>query len=572
MDLSTRKSMGLASLLRERFCTIAGTGVDFPDQVRPRKKPRVLMLVDTRRWAFDFLARNLTRKLRDSFDFEIRYVRDRQELDPSRYDLLYVFFWGETWHQNFGFQRDRTIKEVSSHRWEDSVYGPCTPSELVERYLNDCGTVICTSRRLFELIEGFHSRVRHAPNGFSPSLFFRKRTRTGPLTVGWAGNVEDTVKGYPDVLEPACRDRFRLLFAGGNLSHRAMNRFYNKLDVIAVCSRHEGSPMPLVEAMAAGCFPVCTDVGIVPELVRHGVNGLVITERTPEAFADAFAWCEAHIDKVREAGRENARQMLRERNWDLCARFFGKVLTEVYDEVSRPRFRNDDVSWDTSIEHFKRFCETFHRHGLRQVHGITLKGRTNTLYKTGSVPAEYEGYDSISNLENQVIRTLSDAGSFEGRLDMIDYLNAIPDEIALHGLYHTDYSKMSYEEQNDEIAAGLDILRRLFPLKKISYFIAPFNRTNEATYEVCRELGLEVLAATGVHLESVLDRLELVRDTWYRYHHHRFYPESVFHYYDLSTEKLDAVLGKAVAFYQSRPVGEPTLLSRFGRLVRGLRR
>ena len=552
--------MGLADRLRARLGAVSDP--------RQGKRPRILLLVDTRRWAFDFLARNLVGKLKDRFEFEIRYVKDRPELDPSRYDLLYVFFWGETWHQQFGFERDRTVKEVSSHRWEDSIYGPCTPSELVGRYLNDCGTVICTSRRLLHLVQPFHPRVRHAPNGFPPSLFHPKRTRSGPLTIGWAGNIKDQVKGYHEVLEPACRGRFRLLTAGGKLSHRRMNSFYNKLDILAVCSRHEGSPMPLVEAMAAGCFPVCTDVGIVPELVEHRVNGFIVSKRTPEAFAEAFAWCESNIAQVRETGRKNALMMRRERTWDVCAPFFGKVLAEVYDEVSRPRFRNDDVSFDTSLEHFKAFCEVFHRHGLRQVHGVTLKGCTNTIYRTGAVSVEYQGYDSIANLENQVIRTLSGSSSFEQRPDLIDYLNAIPDEIALHGIYHTDYAKMSYEEQKDEIATGLQTLRRLFPRKEIAFFIPPFNRTNEFTYKVCREFGLKLLTTGGVHLESVLDRLVLERDTWYRYHHHRFYPESLFPYYDLSVGKLDAALERAVSTYQEQAEpGRRGLRSRLGELV-----
>ncbi|QXE92331.1 polysaccharide pyruvyl transferase family protein [Geomonas subterranea] len=536
---------------------------------KPRRKPRILMLVDVKGWAFDISARKLARALGDRFEFDIRYVKEQPSLDPSRYDLLYVFFWGETWHQQFGFAPERTIKEVSSHRWEDPLYGSCTPEEMVSSYLGDAGTVICTSLRLTDLVKPFHPRVRHTPNGFSHVLFHRDRERTGPLTIGWAGNVNDEVKGYRDILEPACRDRFRLLAAGGALSHGRMNRFYNKLDVLAVCSRHEGEPLPLLEAMAAGCFPVCTDVGIVPELVQHGVNGLIVSERTPEAFAEAFAWCEANLDRVREAGRENARLLRRERNWEVCASSFGRVFDEVYEEVSRPRFRNDDVSWDTSLPEFRRFCGVFHKHGLRQVHGVTLRGCTNTMYRHGDTPVEYEGYDTVANLENGVIRTLS-TGRFEERRDLIDYLNTIPDEIALHGLYHTDYSRMTAEEQREDIEAGLLILRRLFPEKRIAFFIAPFNRTNDATFEVCREFGLQVLSADGVHLESVLPALELERETWYRYHHHRFYPESVFSYYDLSVELLDAALARAVARYQARPVEKGGLVTSLRRLAAGL--
>lgn len=509
------------------------------------------MLVDAKDWAFDISARQIARKLRLYFDIDIKYVRENPILDPSRYDLLYVFFWGETYYQKFGFDPERIIKEVSSHRWEDNpLYGPCTPAVFADKYLNDCGTVICTSLRLLNLIKAYHPNACHTPNGISPFTFKNVRTRSGSLTIGWAGNIKDGVKGYKDILEPACQDRYRLVTADGTLAHAGMNSFYNQLDVLAICSQHEGEPLTLLESMASGCFPVCTDVGIVPELIEHGVNGFIVSERTSDAFAQAFAWCEANLDTIRKAGEENARIIRRERNWDVCAQSFKRVFLDVYNDVSQPKFRNDDVSGDTSLEEFKKFCEVFHKYGLTQVHGITLRGNTNTLFKYADTPVEYDGYDTVANLDNQVIRKLSDCTVFEERSDLIDYLNRIPDEIALHGLFHVDYSKMTYDEQKDEIMRGLDILRKLFPRKKIIYFIPPFNRTNEFTYKVCGELKLKVLTTEGVHLESEIDRLVLRKNTWYRYHHHRFYLVSVFSYYDLSIEKLDAALGKAKFCWQ----------------------
>ncbi len=522
------------------------------DKCLPSNKPRILMLVDRKNWAFDFSAREIAGKLRHDFEIDIKYVRESPKLDPSQYDLLYVFFWGEKFYQQFEFESERVIKEVSSHRWEDDPqYGPCTAPEFASKYLSDCGTVICTSIRLLNAITEFHPNVYHTPNGVSHSIFKMTRTRSGPLSIGWAGNIDDRVKGVKDILGPACLDRYTLLIADGTYSHPQMNRFYNKLDVLVICSRHEGEPLTLLEAMAAGCFPVCTDVGIVPEVIEHGVNGYIVAERTYAAFAKAFEWCDANLDKIRKAGEKNAQLIRRERNWEVCAQYFKRVFIEAYDKVSRPKFRNDDVSWDTSLNDFTRFCEVFRKYGLTQVHGITLKGKTNTLYKCGETPVEYEGYDTISKLDNNCIRNLSSVFSFEDRVDLIGYLNSIPDEIALHGLYHTDYSQMSIDEQKDEIKKGLEILRKLFPIKKISYFIPPFNRFNAHTIYVCSELKLKVLTTEGVHLESELSHLALKKNTWYRYHHHRFYPESVFKHYELSIDKLDTALHMSISNRQN---------------------
>lgn len=511
------------------------------------KRPKVLLLVDKRNWAYDNSARHIVSQLKDDFCFDVKYVRDNPKLKPSKYDLIYVFFWGETYYQKFGFEKDRIIKEVSSHRWEDNeLYGPCIPAQFVAKYLNDCQAVMCTSLRLFDKINALHPNVYHTPNGISIASFNIKQQRAGQLTIGWAGNVGDPVKGYHDVLKPACHDRFRLLTAPGKVSHSRMNAFYNQLDVFAICSKHEGEPLTLIESMAAGCFPVCTDVGIVPELVQHEVNGYIVSERSPQAFADAFQWCAANLRKVREAGEKNSRLIRKDRSWNICAPYFKRVFLDAYEKVSKPRFRNDDVSWDTTLVIFIKFCELFHRHGLVQVHGITLRGCTNTHYRLGDTPVEYEGYDTIANLDNDMIRTLSKGKYIEERSDLIQYLNSVPDQIALHGLYHTDYSRMSAEEQLAEMREGLSILGNIFPNKDIRYFIAPFNRTNAATHDVCRQLGLELLATDGVHLEAELSRLWLRPGVWYRYHHHRFYPESTFNYYKLSISLLDRALSKGV--------------------------
>lgn len=510
---------------------------------RKSDKPRILLLVDKRRWAFDYCARPIARLLRDDFSFDIRYVQETPHLKANDYDLLYVFFWGEDYYKQFGFDADRVIKRLTSHRWQDDpLYGPLTPPQFVNKYLRDAAAVSCTSLRLQGLVEGLHPRLYHTPSGIDAEQFKPLQVRSGAMTIGWAGNINDAVKCIPDILLPACGDRFKLEMAPGNVSHDKMNEFYNRLDVFAVASRNEGEPNTLIEAMAAGCFPVCTDVGIVPELMRSGENGLIVKERTPQAFREAFEWCESHLDQVRAAGLKNAQQMHRERKWEVIVPNYKKLFDEALAFSRRPRFRNDDVSGDTDFANFERFCRVFWKYGYTQVHGITLNGRTNTLFLQEGDGVEYEGEKSIAHLPNDRIRELSRDVRFEDRADLIGFINESPDEVALHGLYHTDYEKMTPQEQRRDMEEGLQALKKLFPDKNIRYFIAPFNRTNSDTYLVARELGLEVLAASGVHLEDRIQNLTLASSTWHRYHHHRFYPESRFNYYDLSLEILDAAL------------------------------
>jgi hypothetical protein len=212
--------------------------------------------------------------------------------------------------------------------------------------------------------------------------------------------------------------------------------------------------------------------------------------------------------------------------------------------VVPPRFRNDDVSWETPLDQFSKFCHVFRKFRLRQVHGITIYGSTRTVLLRGGTPVQYEGVEDIAKVPNSKIRELALNECFEQRTDIIGFLSNSIDEIALHGLFHTDYSMMDDDEQRKEIGEGLRILGRIFPRKEICYFIAPFNKTGEHTAAICGEFGLDLLAGTGVHLEEQLHRLRIVPDTWYRYHHHRFYRESTFTYYKLSVQSLERAFSK----------------------------
>ena len=225
----------------------------------------------------------------------------------------------------------------------------------------------------------------------------------------------------------------------------------------------------------------------------------------------------------------------------------GRLLALVCQEflaTRGPWFRNDDVSADTDINAFGEFCRLFWGHGWTQLHGVTLLGLTNSYRMHEGECVEYENTPSLGVLPNDRIRELSRGAIFEERSDLIRFLNQSPDDIAVHGLYHTDYSIMNAVEQDAEMSEALSILRRLFPEKKIQWFIAPFNRTNAETYKVADSLGLKVLAFDGVHLEESLHTVSLESQTWYRYHHHRFYPESTFPHWQLSVDGLAAAFAR----------------------------
>ena len=63
---------------------------------------------------------------------------------------------------------------------------------------------------------------------------------------------------------------------------------YSELDVVVLCSRNEGLPVTLIEALAAARPVVSTEVGAVRDLVTPGETGLLVPSGDPDALAAAI--------------------------------------------------------------------------------------------------------------------------------------------------------------------------------------------------------------------------------------------------------------------------------------------
>ena len=70
--------------------------------------------------------------------------------------------------------------------------------------------------------------------------------------------------------------------------HRDMAAVYGDLEVAVNCSRNEGTPVSLIEALAAGRPVVATRVGGTPDLLARGEHGVLVPAADPDALAAAI--------------------------------------------------------------------------------------------------------------------------------------------------------------------------------------------------------------------------------------------------------------------------------------------
>lgn len=178
------------------------------------------------------------------------------------------------------WQSDGTI------RWADHVV--CLSSEdqtyLTEVLRRDSHDVTRTANGVAEdqfatseartpfgvLFVGGWLDVKGAP--LVPRIFKRLKQQlpNATLTLAGTGMPADAVLSNFDA-----GDRGSVTVIEGSLDAAALQRLYCSHAAFLLPSLSEGSPLSVLEAMAAGCVVVAAAVGGIPDIVRHGTDGLL---------------------------------------------------------------------------------------------------------------------------------------------------------------------------------------------------------------------------------------------------------------------------------------------------------
>ena len=106
---------------------------------------------------------------------------------------------------------------------------------------------------------------------------------TSHVVILGRGPLHDALAGEAEAL--GVRDRIHLL------GHRDdVKEWFGAMDAFVMPSLSEGLPLSLLEAMAAGLPSVITRVGGMPEVVRDGETGLIVSPGDVAALADRIAF------------------------------------------------------------------------------------------------------------------------------------------------------------------------------------------------------------------------------------------------------------------------------------------
>ncbi|HEY8025436.1 MAG TPA: glycosyltransferase [Burkholderiaceae bacterium] len=238
-----------------------------------------------------------------------------------------LHFWIESQQQT-----QAQARSDGNEQWMASFARPML--QLERELMMDAGAVRANSRAITQEIEqayGFtfdRAKLRLIPHGMAPlaieSATASARKRNAGVEVLFVGRFEAR-KGIdvllhviPLVLQALPHVVFRLIgddtIAGpggatfkeeflarqaqqewlgrvafcGRVSDEALQQAYAACDIFVAPSRFESFGLVLLEAMRAGKPVICCAAGGMPEVVAHGVNGLVIEAGSAAALAHAI--------------------------------------------------------------------------------------------------------------------------------------------------------------------------------------------------------------------------------------------------------------------------------------------
>lgn len=216
------------------------------------------------------------------------------------------FFWRENIRYFCPFFKTKREKIISTCVY-DHLH--LQDKEIIQRKdLFNHVPYYVSSNKLYEIYKSIHhykDPILTIEDGVDEKNFYpinleRFENDQKPLIIGWVGNSqwgEDDHKGFNTFIKPAVN-----YFEEHNINiksnfcdkvekmvpHEEMVHYYSQIDILVCMSKSEGTPNPVLEAMACGVPIISTDVGIVSQAFGDLQKRFILPERSMNALLQAI--------------------------------------------------------------------------------------------------------------------------------------------------------------------------------------------------------------------------------------------------------------------------------------------
>ena len=335
-------------------------------------KPCIALITDTDNWAFDNIANQIKKHLSYLYNFKIIPMDIIHNINhifllTEECDIVH-FFWrehinliGTPYYQSYIEQLGMTYKDFEKRfifpkKITTSVYDHLLLSEKDistrrKLYSSIVSGYTVSSKKLYNIyhnISLYPSPMIETPDGvdltlFQPMNLKRLENDNKELIIGWVGNSQwaselEDFKGLHTILKPAIEEliseglNIKTYFADKQerfIPHSEMPEYYSKIDIYICPSKIEGTPNPVLEAMACGVPIISTDVGIVPEVFGSKQKHFILSERNINTLKDKIKEIYFNRELLVLLSNENL-EMIQEWDWSKKVQnftiFFKKIL------------------------------------------------------------------------------------------------------------------------------------------------------------------------------------------------------------------------------------------------------
>ena len=257
-------------------------------------KNKILIVYDVPNWAYHFRALALQKFAPEDFEVTITPVF-KKLIQENTYDLVFYLPFSY-----IGRLRDYCTV-LGKHPIYVTSYnvGWGYANAWLANAMKPSHLIVINNYEMWDKA-GRLPGTCYIPNGVDRTIFKSTNPpeKRKPKLLWCGSTFHKRVKGFDDILLPLqsrlekefkIEMDLKLTDSSGKtkLTQQQMADWYNTGTVYVCASFVEGTPNPALEAASCGCSIISTPVGNMPELVKEGQNGYIISTRILQHFVDA---------------------------------------------------------------------------------------------------------------------------------------------------------------------------------------------------------------------------------------------------------------------------------------------